>query len=325
MKIHHKNLISGAVTLLLLLSGCGGEESLTTEQTSNVISETFLSAQYDFAQRHDIPLLQNSEQEKLAEWYGEHAADLENGLESMLYLETRGLHDERYEITNRETGYYYIGELEDNEPEGYGMILRWDPLKSGATGETELALIYLGEFHQGQYDGYGLLFDGSAIDKGGYGPIDAIRQYVTQDTQSELFDQWYQSGINYVQYDGTFQDGEKDGEGNSYFISLLDLSTYSEDPQAAFDEGPSYSINIGDYKDGELDGEVLQYAGGYLYYDGEMKSGERSGSGKEYYLGSTNLLYDGEFKDGDYHGNGTMYAEDGSVIYEGKWKYGDYA
>ena len=56
-----------------------------------------------------------------------------------------------------------------------------------------------------------------------------------------------------------------------------------------------------------------------------MKDGERSGSGKEYYLGSTNLLYDGEFKDGDYHGNGTMYAEDGSIIYEGKWKYGDYA
>lgn len=324
MKVN-KKLACGGLSLLLLLSGCGGTDSTADEPVANAVADTFLSAQYAYAQVHNIPLLQNSEQKKLAEWYEKHAAELDNSLESMLYLETRGLQDDRYEVTRNETGYYYIGELKDNEPEGYGMVLRWDSLKSGVTGNTEVALIYLGEFHKGQYDGYGLLFDGSAIDKGGLGPTDAILQYVTSDPHSELFDQWYQSGVNYVQYDGTFKDGKKDGEGNSYFISLLNLSTYSEDPQAAFDEGPSYSVNIGDYKDGELDGDVLQYAGGYLYYDGEMKDGERSGSGKEYYLGSTNLLYDGEFKDGDYHGNGTMYAEDGSIIYEGKWKYGDYA
>ena len=55
-----------------------------------------------------------------------------------------------------------------------------------------------------------------------------------------------------------------------------------------------------------------------------MKDGEKSGDGKEYYLGSPQLRYEGEFSNDTYDGKGTMYAGDGSELYSGEWRDGDY-
>lgn len=87
-------------------------------------------------------------------------------------------------------------------------------------------------------------------------------------------------------HEGTFHKGEQDGLGNSFFTSIDDTVNYSVDAQAAKDRGCTYWINTGEFKDDQMDGAVRQYCAGYLCYDGEMKDGERSGDGKEYYMGS---------------------------------------
>lgn len=66
-------------------------------------------------------------------------------------------------------------------------------------------------------------------------------------------------------------------------------------------QGLAYWIDTGEFKDDRPDGKVCQYCGGSLCYDGGMKDGEKSGDGK-----------------------GTMYAEDGSELYSGRWRDGDY-
>lgn len=74
-----------------------------------------------------------------------------------------------------------------------------------------------------------------------------------------------------------------------------------------------------------MDGAVRQYCVGYLYYDREMKDGEKSDGGKEYCMGSTQLRYESEFDYDTYNETGTMYAEDGGEIYSGKCRNGNYA
>ena len=162
------------------------------------------------------------------------------------------------------------------------------------------------------------------MDNGGYGDLNTIFQYVTEDQTSDLFQRWYLGGSNYVVYEGMFHKGERDGLGNSFSTSIANTVDYSTDPQTAMDRGLTYWIDTGEFKDDQMDGAVRQYCAGYLYYDGEMKDGERSGDGKEYYMGSTQLRYEGEFDHDTYDGKGTMYAEDGSEIYSGKWRDGDY-
>lgn len=162
------------------------------------------------------------------------------------------------------------------------------------------------------------------MDNGGYGDLNTIREYVSDDPYSEVFQEWYRGGANYVTYEGTFHKGEKAGTGNAFFTSVGDAVSYSSDPQAAMEQGLAYWIDTGEFKDDQPDGKVRQYCAGFLYYDGEMKNGERSGDGKEYYLGSSQLRYEGEFSNDTYDGKGTRYAEDGSELYSGEWRDGDY-
>ena len=42
-------------------------------------------------------------------------------------------------------------------------------------------------------------------------------------------------------------------------------------------------------------------------------------------MGTNQKKYDGEWIKDEYHGKGTLYSEDGSVKYKGKWTMGDYA
>ena len=315
-------MLLGAL-LAMLLSACGGTGNSGTVPTeTNAITERFLAAQYAYAGAHDIPLQGFSDQEKLAAWYEENAGALEKAPEELLFVEPTGFSD-RYELTRKESGYYYVGELKDNQPDGFGMILQRDTLISDYENPTYVYL-YIGNFEKGLYEDYGLLFHVPTMDNGGYGDLNTIREYVSDDPYSEVFQEWYRGGANYVTYEGTFHKGEKAGTGNAFFTSVGDAVSYSSDPQAAMEQGLAYWIDTGEFKDDQPDGKVRQYCAGFLYYDGEMKDGEKSGDGKEYYLGSSQLRYEGEFSNDTYDGKGTMYAGDGRELYSGEWRDGDY-
>lgn len=85
-------------------------------------------------------------------------------------------------------------------------------------------------------------------------------------------------------------------------------------------------LNIGTNKNGELQGDDCYiYSNKYLLYEGDMKAGKMNGDGVEYYSNSDQIKYEGHFRKGKYDGKGVMYDENGKIIYDGKWKNGDYA
>ena len=67
------------------------------------------------------------------------------------------------------------------------------------------------------------------------------------------------------------------------------------------------------------------YSNKYLLYEGEVKDGKMNGDGTEYYPSSDQIKYEGHFRKGKYDGKGIMYDENGKIVYDGKWKNGDYA
>jgi antitoxin component YwqK of YwqJK toxin-antitoxin module len=81
----------------------------------------------------------------------------------------------------------------------------------------------------------------------------------------------------------------------------------------------------GNYKKGKKKGKFKVYEWGFLSYEGDMKGDVQSGRGKIYYPLSDQIQYEGELAGGEYDGEGTLYNEDGSIQYKGKWDMGDYA
>ena len=80
---------------------------------------------------------------------------------------------------------------------------------------------------------------------------------------------------------------------------------------------PMYS---GRLEKGTLQGEGKLYdSEGVLSYEGQIKDGERNGSGKEYDDGI--LVYEGQFVSGLYSGNGKSY-DGGQLAYEGQFSNG---
>ncbi len=80
---------------------------------------------------------------------------------------------------------------------------------------------------------------------------------------------------------------------------------------------PMYS---GRLEKGTLQGEGKLYDDeGVLSYEGQLKDGERNGSGKEYRDGI--MVYDGQFVSNLYSGNGKQYI-DGQLAYEGQFSNG---
>ncbi len=243
-----------------------------------------------------------------------------------------------YEITNYKTGYIYYGELKDNKPHGFGVILMLDG--------TEY--FYIGEFSKGQFEGYGAMFDQSNLGEP-YLVYDSDRdEYIAQENEATEIALYVS---NHVTYDGEWKDGEKYGEGNTY-LDIIELESSSGELKAV-DE--SYwascfypeTIYTGEYKKDLYDGDIKLYFQDYLIYDGEMDAGLFDGKGTLYnlnsgiiytgkwdnglydktgtlYYSNGNIQYDGKWNDGLYNGKGTLYDENGNIIYSGKWKNGDY-
>ena len=86
------------------------------------------------------------------------------------------------------------------------------------------------------------------------------------------------------------------------------------------DEKKTLPLYAGRLEDGVLQGEAKLYdRDGVLTYEGQLRDGQRAGSGREYVNGV--LAYEGQFEAGLYSGRGKRY-EDGKLVYEGQYAGG---
>ena len=86
------------------------------------------------------------------------------------------------------------------------------------------------------------------------------------------------------------------------------------------DKKKTIPMYAGRLEKGVLQGEGKLYdADGVLTYEGQLRDGERTGTGKEYRDGV--LAYEGQFDAGFYSGYGKRYA-DGALTYDGQYEKG---
>ena len=310
-----KNVTVAILIMMVLYNarGCfegsveSGEEPVVMTG-SNLITETFLHHQIEYTEKNQIKLEGFSEQGKVADWVQGALEDLRIG-KNLVEVKSAGVFSERYERTLYDGEYYYLGEMKDNRPHGYGMLLKRDWFLSQNREDLDCGMEYIGEFIDGQYNGYGLLFNDT---ESVYNSTKNAVLAAVPDTTGEDFLDLYYGAVNYVIYEGEFKNGEQTGKGNCFL-------TYDDN----MTDGIQYPVvAVGGVKDGELHGDVRIYNNGRLSYSGGMKKGEMDGQGTEYYMNGQ-VCYEGSFKDDEYHGEGALYDESGTLVYKGKWRYGD--
>ena len=238
--------------------------------------------------------------------------------------------EQYYHISSSSTGLYYIGDVREERPDGFGAVIG---LSTGQ-GTYDLAgaalFYYVGNFKGGMMDGYGITFAADEADIT-YACRDVIQ--IMQDYGKELSEDTGETItrylFNYVSYEGYFKENEKEGKGNTFgfywdegvirFVDMLNP------PIDGYQLGPVYpNVTMGEYKNGELSGDVKIYKSNHIVYDGEMKDGTKTGEGTIYY-DNGQIEYEGELSNGIPDGTGTYYDTDGTIIYSGKWKNGEYA
>ena len=222
-----------------------------------------------------------------------------------------------YSLTSERSNYVYVGDMEDNRPSGFGVLsLLFED-------EGCYRPIYCGNFKDGRFDGTGiklqdydvnLIYSVNNVIEMGMLPTNDVNDYV--------------ESISYI---GNFSKGNQNGFGMS--IKYPDLDAYLNFLPGGTSEladlylvNSGIELNIGTNKNGELQGDDCYiYSNKYLLYEGDMKAGKMNGDGVEYYSNSDQIKYEGHFRKGIFDGKGVMYDENGKIIYDGKWKNGDYA
>ena len=146
----------------------------------------------------------------------------------------------------------------------------------------------------------GLIFDGHYLNgkKNGIG-----KEYNTNDQkifEGEYLYDYKIKGKSYIkgilEYEGEFLFNKKwDGKGYNEFGNII------------------YELNNGN-------GNVKEYYGGELEFEGEYLNGERNGKGKEYRNGK--LIFEGEYLNGERNGKGKEYNYNGEIKFEGEYLNG---
>lgn len=228
-----------------------------------------------------------------------------------------------YHATVSPSMYYYVGQLKDNRPHGFGAIMG---VSEYGTMEGKTVFYYVGNFKDGMKDGFGINFNVYQHDVE-YDVNLALESGLVSSENKDLLTHYL---VNNVEYEGYWKENKRDGKGNSYYLLTLDgsylfLWDLFEVPADGYIYGIVYpNVIKGEYENDKLSGNVKEYASNSLIYKGEMKNGMHNGKGETYY-GNGQVEYKGEFKNDEWHGYGTYYAQDGSIIYSGEWDYGDYA
>lgn len=258
-----------------------------------------------------------------------------------------------YGMTKDITEFLYVGQMKKNKPDGIGVILKpvdfvveseeegkaYITEYTGFSDEVYYARCYIGEFKGGRPEGYGIEFSVPGDDDYIMQPIN-IQEFAGDKIQEGIF-----ASANPRKYEGKFKNGKYSGKGNEFIYmgiyweeSALDwdidsYSDYLEEDEIEnslvekYLNGTNEDIIIysGNYKKGKKKGKFKVYEWGFLSYEGDMKGDVQSGRGKIYYPLSDQIQYEGELAGGEYEGEGTLYNEDGSIQYKGKWDMGDYA
>lgn len=227
-----------------------------------------------------------------------------------------------YYITSDVPDFYYVGEIKDNRPHGTGIIFGFSEESETYSEISEKFLIYyMGNFKEGMFDGYGALF--STGNEFKYTFVSDVFLGESPTLPQEACEFIFDYLLNYVSYEGKFDENKKSGIGNTFDIS--EVFDVLNDPIEGY---PYYNVypdvTVGTYKDDELNGDTRIYEHNHLSYSGEVKNGEENGYGTWYYENGQ-AEYEGEIKNGMPNGKGSRYGEDGQLIYSGEWKNGDYA
>lgn len=273
----------------------------------------FLSDYLIFADKYGIDLFRFEEEEALALW-------LETLNQEPIYVEEDNIFGApQYKRTERKTSYLYYGELRENRPDGYGILLGPTYNNHGIEiyNEWQYDIMYIGEFSDGRYQGFGIEFYETNMGQ------DYLEQYCTAEPGSELYQDYYLMWANPVAYFGEFQSGERHGKGNAFILSQAEI--YFGAMGEIDIDMPEYEISVCEYRSGEKDGNGSIYApNGYVAYIGEFDNDVYDGYGTKYYYGTDTLEYEGTYKDGKRHGTGTSYRQNGDVAYAGEWAHDDY-
>lgn len=291
------------------------DEVPNDKDVNNVLTTGFLSYPYQYAERNGIELYHSSTQQELANWMVEN--DIMQQSPLSVDKETGLFSSGGYKLTLSDGEYYYRGENEDNYPNGFGVLS-----KASDTFQNLETIIYIGSFEDGKFSGYGLLFSEPTSED-----MNVLYNLSVRGITDTQFQDFNYSSVNYVSFEGEFEDGSPNGEGNRFYCSLYYTAMASElmGTNTLTLADINYQITVGDFEDGEANGDVKVYRSGVLNYEGEMKNDERDGTGIQYQDRSNSILYEGNFKNNQYDGNGTLYDENGQVVYSGKWKNGDFA
>ena len=304
-------------------------ESQTNENKSSDNSKDTYSAQNNdslylrpqniYARKFNIKLNDfSTEQEQLDKF-------LENDNLEEVNVENTGTFSTEYKVTADRSAYVYYGNIKDNRPNGYGVLMKISEFDYGLgkNGQTYYNIVYIGAFKDGCYDGYGMEFN-VPEDSEEYMIFENVCKY---DKGSDEYFAYYMGWINYVTYNGYFKKGKRDGAGNQYityigpFIDAASINNTNYDEELSNVRYPY--VSVGEFKNGDLNGNTVEYEMGILRYTGEMKDSKKNGKGKTFF-NNGNIEYDGEFKNDMRHGKGKLYSENSDFVYDGEWRNDDY-
>ena len=220
-------------------------------------------------------------------------------------------------------GKYYIGEFQNNTPNGYGIkynkngnILYEGSFINGkfeGNGKyiREDGTIYIGQWKNGLCNGKGTMYypngnikyEGDWVDNKyeGYGK------------------QIWKNGEYYI---GQFKNGLSNGKGTEYYpngniIYEGDWFNGKSEGYGKFFWKDGYYY-IGQFKNDKRNGKgIMYFPNGDIEYEGDWVNDKYEGNGK-YFLEDGNC-YIGHFRDGKMNGKGIMYYPNGKIMREGNW------
>ena len=247
----------------------------------------------------------------------------------------------------------YVGEMEENVPNGYGEQYRFGEcvyrgfFKNGlfeGIGESFETgqVVYRGQFHAGKYQGRGVL---SLSDEEVIHGVFSNGELV-----DDTYETFYSDGS--VCYRGPFKRGKRNGVGKEYEKSgaLRYEGCFQDDVYCGLGrlfvsndqyvdgtfvagklegEGSVYQkdgrlCSVGMYHEGQLAGMRREFdENGYLVYEGSANESGYYGKGVLYYPGG-GIRYDGEFLNGKFNGYGQLYNKEGDLLYIGEFQEGLY-
>lgn len=248
---------------------------------------------------------------------------------------------EKKDIFTLNDGSSFIGQIQDNLFEGFGVYIKGNDIYIGTfTGSKpngflnwykNKVLYYSGEWLDGKFDGKGSLYkeDGS-IKQGFWSCGKLLLTHTKQQTEEGVFDGYILNNLpeglgkmcykDSSCYDGEWSRGKWSGRGKFYSKNDTIVGTWQEgklNSEACY-KTPDF-VYTGEWLDNKPDGLGYLIASDSSYYYGDWSSGMRNGFGYMCFANSDS--YSGEWSNNQYDGTG-KYTFASSDYYDGEWKDG---